>query len=138
MRTVFADAGFRVRWERLDAQISRAILSLEPSDELHEKTTARSRMAAHASLSAFFRPHGVAVVGAGRRRGRIGAEIFHNLIACGYRGRVVPVNPSGQPVEGVPSVPARDGNRRRCLVGSGRRAVRAGRIGGSTTASPKE
>jgi acetyl coenzyme A synthetase (ADP forming)-like protein len=105
MRTVFADAGFGVTWERVDGQISRAILSLEPSDQLRAKAAARSRAAAHASLSAFFRPQGVAVVGAGRRRGRIGAEIFHNLIACGYRGRVVPVNPSGQPVEGVPSVP---------------------------------
>ena len=105
MRTVFADAGFGVTWERVDGQITRAILSLEPSDELHNKAAARSRAAAHASLSAFFRPQGVAVVGAGRHRGRIGAEIFHNVLACGYRGRVVPVNPSGQPVEGVPSVP---------------------------------
>ena len=104
MRTVFADAGFGVAWERVDGQISRAILSLEPSDELHERAASRSRAAAHASLSAFFNPHGVAVVGAGRRRGRIGSEIFLNLLACGYRGRVVPVNPSGAPIEGIRSV----------------------------------
>ena len=105
MRTVFADAGFRITWERVDGQTSRVVLSLEESEELHEKSAARSRAAAHASLLPFFQPQGVAVVGAGRRRGHIGAEIFHNLLACGYRGRVVPVNPSGDQVEGVPSVP---------------------------------
>jgi acetyl coenzyme A synthetase (ADP forming)-like protein len=104
MRQLFVDAGFALKWERMDGQITRAILSLNESDELHEKTAARSRAAAHASLTAFFRPRVVAVVGAGRRRGRIGAEIFHNLVAGGFRGRVVPVNVSGGEVEGVPSV----------------------------------
>jgi acetate---CoA ligase (ADP-forming) len=104
MRQLFVDAGFALTWERIDGQTTRVILSLNESDELHEKTAARSRAAAHASLTAFFRPHVVAVVGAGRRRGRIGAEIFHNLVAGGFRGRVVPVNVSGGEVEGVPSV----------------------------------
>jgi acetyl coenzyme A synthetase (ADP forming)-like protein len=104
MRQVFADAGFGLTWERIDGQISRATLSLRESDELHERSAARSRAAAHASLSAFFRPNAIAVVGAGRHRGRIGAEIFHNLLACGYRGRLVPVNASRGEVEGVRSV----------------------------------
>lgn len=104
MRTVFADAGFGVTWERIDGQISRVTLSLVDSEELREKSAARSRAAAHASLTPFFQPAGVAVVGASRRRGRIGAEIFHNLLACGFHGRIVPVNPSGGDIEGVPCV----------------------------------
>ena len=44
------------------------------------------------------------MVGAGRRRGGIGAEIFHNLVAGGFRGRVVPVNSAGGSVEGVAAV----------------------------------
>jgi acetyl coenzyme A synthetase (ADP forming)-like protein len=104
MRQVFSDAGFGLTWERIDGQISRAILSLRESNELHERSAARSRAAAHASLGAFFQPTAIAVVGAGRHRGRIGAEIFHNLRACGYRGRLVPVNASRGEVEGLPSV----------------------------------
>ena len=33
------------------------------------------------------------MIGAGRRRGAVGAEIFHNLAAGGFTGRAVPVNP---------------------------------------------
>jgi acyl-CoA synthetase (NDP forming) len=42
----------------------------------------------------------VAVVGVSRRRGQVGAEIFHNLLT-GFRGRVVPVNPSTSEIAGV-------------------------------------
>jgi acetate---CoA ligase (ADP-forming) len=104
MRQVFADAGFAVSWSRIDGQLTRAVLSVVESDELHEKTAARSRAAAHASLTPFFEPHTVAVVGAGRSRGGIGAEILHNLTAGGFRGRVVPVNVAGGDVQGMPSV----------------------------------
>ena len=103
MRQVFADAGFGLTWERMDGPTSHVILSLRESDEWHAKSAARSRAAAHASLKPFFHPQTIAVVGAGRRRGGIGAEIFHNLIAAGFRGRVVPVNAAGGDVEGMPS-----------------------------------
>jgi acetyl coenzyme A synthetase (ADP forming)-like protein len=53
------------------------------------------------SLSCFFDPQVVAVVGASRRRGRIGTEIFRSILAAGYRGTVVPVNPGASAVEGV-------------------------------------
>jgi acetyl coenzyme A synthetase (ADP forming)-like protein len=104
MRRVFLDAGFGLTWDRVDGQISRVVLSLSETEALHEKTAARSRAAAHASLTPFFQPHVVAVVGAGRQRGGIGSEIFHNLVASGFRGRVVPVNVAGREIEGVPSV----------------------------------
>ena len=41
------------------------------------------------------------MIGAGRRRGAVGAEIFHNLAAGGFTGRAVPVNPYAEAVEGV-------------------------------------
>ena len=104
MRDVFADAGFGLAWDRIDGRITHVVLSLTETEALHERTAARSRSAAHASLTPFFQPRVVAVVGAGRHRGGIGAEICHNLIAGGFRGRVVPVNVSGGEVEGMPSV----------------------------------
>lgn len=45
------------------------------------------------SIRAFFEPTTVAVIGVNRERGRIGSEIFHNLVAEGFRGRLFPVNP---------------------------------------------
>jgi acetyl coenzyme A synthetase (ADP forming)-like protein len=56
---------------------------------------------ASASLRPLFEPRTVAVVGVSRRRGTIGAEIFHNLSAGGFTGRVFPVNPHASAIEGV-------------------------------------
>ena len=53
-----------------------------------------------ASLQRLFEPRTVAVVGASRRRGSIGTEIFRNLRA-GFTGRVIPVNPHATVIEGV-------------------------------------
>ena len=58
-----------------------------------------------ADLDAFFAPRRIAVVGAGRRRGTIGAEIFLNLARGGFTGAVCPVNPKGQTVEGTSAWP---------------------------------
>jgi acetyl coenzyme A synthetase (ADP forming)-like protein len=58
------------------------------------------------ALGLFFRPAVVAVVGAGHERGGIGAEIFHNLLAFGFRGRVVAVNRRAPTVQGQPTYPS--------------------------------
>src|SRR5690242_17811228 len=52
-------------------------------------------------LDAVLRPRSVAVIGASRERGTIGAEIFHNLIAHGFHGPVFPVNPRADVVQSV-------------------------------------
>ena len=104
MRQVLVDSGFSLTWGRADGQIRHVVFSVAESAELHEKERLRARAAAQASLRPFFRPTTVAVVGAGRRRGGIGAEIFHNLVATGFRGRVVPVNSAGGTIEGIPAV----------------------------------
>jgi acetyl coenzyme A synthetase (ADP forming)-like protein len=61
----------------------------------------RERIAAVAAVSHVLAPHSVAVVGASRQRGSIGAELFHNLVATGYRGAIYPVNPAAKEIEGV-------------------------------------
>jgi acetyl coenzyme A synthetase (ADP forming)-like protein len=53
------------------------------------------------SLNPVFEPRTVVVVGVSRRRGSIGAEIFHNLSAGGFTGTVGPVNPHAEEVGGV-------------------------------------
>ena len=56
-------------------------------------------------LDALFRPRSIAVIGASRERGTIGAEIFHNLIEHGFAGAVYPVNPKTQVVQSVQAYP---------------------------------
>jgi acetyl coenzyme A synthetase (ADP forming)-like protein len=56
-------------------------------------------------LEALLRPRTVAVIGASRRRGTIGAELFHNLLSNGFTGAVYPVNPGATAVQGVRAYP---------------------------------
>lgn len=52
-------------------------------------------------LDAIFRPRSVAVVGASRDPGSVGAALLRNLLATGYDGPVYPVNPSARAVQAV-------------------------------------
>jgi acetyltransferase len=56
------------------------------------------------SLQALFRPNGLAVIGASAKPGKLGYQIFKNIIDAGFAGPVVPVNPKGETILGVPSV----------------------------------
>ncbi len=47
-------------------------------------------------------PQGVAVIGASRRPEKIGYKIVQNILTVGYRGRILPVNPAGGEVLGIP------------------------------------
>ena len=53
------------------------------------------------SLENFFAPKSVAVVGASREKGKVGYEIVANLIKGGYAGKVFPVNPKADQIEGL-------------------------------------
>lgn len=61
----------------------------------------RERIASVAAVGHLLAPRSVAVVGASRQPGSIGAELFHNLLATGFRGPVYPVNPSAGEIQGV-------------------------------------
>ncbi|MFN0316977.1 MAG: acetate--CoA ligase family protein [Burkholderiales bacterium] len=54
------------------------------------------------SLNAFLSPRSVAIVGAGDRPGSSGGAVLHNLVKSGYGGRIVPVNPKGGELLGLP------------------------------------
>src|SRR5687767_13280004 len=56
-------------------------------------------------LTPLFSPRSVAVIGASRRRGTVGGEIFHNLLANGFEGPVFPVNPTSNTVQSVRAYP---------------------------------
>lgn len=57
------------------------------------------------SLSAFFAPRSVAVIGASRKPGTISGELFHNLLRYEFTGTLYPVNPNASVVQGVTAYP---------------------------------
>ncbi len=57
------------------------------------------------SIEAFFNPNSVAVVGASRKRGKVGHEIVAGLIAGKFKGDIYPVNPKADEVEGLRCYP---------------------------------
>ena len=65
----------------------------------------RERHAEGASIARLMAPRSIAVIGAGRRAGTIGHELFRNLLAFGFEGPVYPVNPSSVSVAGVHAYP---------------------------------
>jgi acetyl coenzyme A synthetase (ADP forming)-like protein len=70
------------------------------SAETRARFEQREQTAAIAAVSHFLRPASVAVIGASRRRGTVGGEILHNLLAGGFEGAVHPVNRNGGLVQG--------------------------------------
>ncbi len=57
-------------------------------------------------LSELFRPPSVAVIGASNRIGTVGASLFRNVLAAGFRGVAYPVNPRWSSVSGVRCYPS--------------------------------
>lgn len=51
------------------------------------------------NLESLFEPRAVAVIGASRRPGSVGATVMRNLVAGGFRGSVTPVNPKYRSVQ---------------------------------------
>ncbi|NIA12634.1 MAG: CoA-binding protein [Nitrospiraceae bacterium] len=52
-------------------------------------------------LESLLKPKAVAVIGASRSPGKVGHEILANLINAGFKGDIVPVNPSGGEILGL-------------------------------------
>ncbi len=57
------------------------------------------------SLESFFNPKSVAIVGASRQKGKVGYEILSNMIEAGYKGKIYPVNPNADTIEGLKCYP---------------------------------
>lgn len=57
------------------------------------------------SLTAFFAPRTVAVIGASRTRRKIGTEILHNLLITNFAGTLVPIHPTAPEIFGLKAYP---------------------------------
>ena len=105
MIKVFRDSGFPVKTHAVPGVVLVEVsTSLTP--EGLERFERREQTAAAAAMRVFLAPRSVAVVGASRRRGTVGAELFHNLLAGGFNGPVYPVNPNAAVVQSVVAYPS--------------------------------
>jgi acetyl coenzyme A synthetase (ADP forming)-like protein len=100
MLRVFGDAGFDIT-RKLGGGEVEVRFSIAPSAAFRARVDERDHEAVGASLRPFFQPTSVAVIGASRRRGSIGGELFRNILAADFAGAVHPVNARAEPVAGV-------------------------------------
>ncbi len=56
-------------------------------------------------LKSLFKPSSVAVVGASKEPGKVGYEVLKNILACGYKSEVYPVNPTADGILGLKCYP---------------------------------
>ena len=102
MLGVFEGAGLEVTRE-LDGGEFEVCFPIAPTERFIRTRDERDHLAVTASLRPFFEPKSVAVIGASRRRGSIGGELFRNVLAADFVGAAYPVNRDGEPVGGVPA-----------------------------------
>lgn len=102
MIDVFRQSGFP-----LETHSSRDAIHVELPTSLSPDALARfeerERTAAVAAVRSFLAPRSVAIVGASRRRGTIGGEILHNLVAGEFTGAVYPVNDRADVIQSLPA-----------------------------------
>jgi acetate---CoA ligase (ADP-forming) len=102
MLSVFEGTGLEVTRELEDGEFEIRF-PIAPTERYRERVDERDHLAVTASLRPFFEPKSVAVIGASRRRGSIGGELFRNVLAADFSGAAYPVNRDGEPVGGVPA-----------------------------------
>jgi acetate---CoA ligase (ADP-forming) len=99
---VFRESGFPI-----DMRSTPDAISIElPTSLSHEalgRFDERERSAAVAAVRSFLEPRSVAVIGASRRRGTVGGEILHNLLASQFSGAVYAVNNHADVVQSLPA-----------------------------------
>jgi acetate---CoA ligase (ADP-forming) len=100
MLKLFQDAGFEVARELEGGEIE-VRFPIAPTETFRARVDERDHLAVRASLRPFFAPHSLVVIGASRRRGSIGGELFRNVLAADFQGAAYPVNREGEAVGGV-------------------------------------
>ncbi len=100
MLGVFAALGFELSRELSGGEIE-IVFPIASTERYEARVDERDHVAVTASLQPFFEPRTVAVVGASRRRGTIGGELFRNILEGDFVGAAYPINRDGSAVAGV-------------------------------------
>ncbi len=105
MMKVFAGSGFGAK-RSIEGGIFSISLATRETEELREAQLRREQEAAAQSIRPIFCPASVAVVGASRQEGSIGAALLSNIVRCGYTGKVYPINPKATEINGLTVYPS--------------------------------
>jgi acetyl coenzyme A synthetase (ADP forming)-like protein len=100
MLGVFEAIGFELTRELAGGEIE-ITFPIALTERYEERVDERDHIAVTASLRPFFEPRNVAVIGASRRHGTIGGELFRNILEADFTGVAYPVNRDGAAVAGV-------------------------------------
>jgi acetyl coenzyme A synthetase (ADP forming)-like protein len=100
MLGVFGSLGFELTRELAGGEVE-ITFPIKSTERYEARLDERDHVAVTASLRAFFEPRTVAVVGASRRRGSIGGELFRNVLEADFVGAAYPINRDGTAVAGV-------------------------------------
>ncbi len=104
MLKVFSDSGFKVR-RSLEAGVIHVSFPTEVTEDAVEAQQRRECHAAAQSMRALLNPKSVAIVGASRQAGTIGAALVANLKQCGFTGAIYPINPKAGEIAGLTAYP---------------------------------
>lgn len=102
MIDTFKDAGYHVAGGYQDG-VMVLEFPIDPTETAIGIMENREHRAESASIARFFNAKSVAVVGASRRQDTIGQALVRHLVTGGYTGVVYAVNPSAEPVSGLPA-----------------------------------
>jgi acetyl coenzyme A synthetase (ADP forming)-like protein len=100
MLRVFESLGFELSRELSGGEIE-IVFPIASTERYEARVDERDHIAVAASLRPFFEPLSVSVIGASRRRGSIGGELFRNILDADFVGAAYPVNRDGSAVAGV-------------------------------------
>lgn len=100
MLRVFRASGFPLEVSSKAGQM-KVVFPTSFTDEALRQFELRESITSVNALKKFFEPRSIAVVGASRKRGTIGGEIFHNVLSFGFKGQVYPVNPTADSIENI-------------------------------------
>jgi acetate---CoA ligase (ADP-forming) len=105
MLEMFARSGFRVT-RSLEHGVFHVTFPTGETPVLLATQSRREREAAARSIEAILRPRSVALVGASRRPGTIGAMLVQNLVSAGFTGAIHLVNPEAAEIAGRRTYPS--------------------------------
>jgi predicted CoA-binding protein/GNAT superfamily N-acetyltransferase len=96
MMRVFLHAGYRTRCGLPDHAVRTVELDLARTEDLAAAVAGRERAVDAASVARILEPRSVAVVGASRTEDGVGRQVLANILAGGFTGQTVVVNPHAE------------------------------------------
>jgi acetate---CoA ligase (ADP-forming) len=105
MLDVFRESGFPVQahfgWDVVEVSFPT-----ELTPEGLARFEQREEQSAASALRRVLCPRSVAVIGASRREGSVGDAVVRNLLECGFRGPVYPINLTADSIRGMQCYPS--------------------------------